>query len=207
MSCQNGGLCSSYGSCDCPPGYDGNDCSVFSCTSVTCGTNQRCSAPNTCSCMSGWSGTSCQTPICSPTCVSNQGMHCTEFVSMQSRVVWIFVCHHSCLFYWLCAWAAPHLACANATAAGLESTVVRYTILLLTVDIRHGEFSLPVQLQLLTRTLSRTINVAWWNPALAAIRSLNVEGKTAVLWGPRLGHFPAAASRYRIKFSAVAPLS
>ena len=72
--CQNQGLCTGTGLCECPPnGWTGATCATPICSAVTCNERQDCTAPDVCSCKAGWGGVNCATPVCSAvTCNARQ---------------------------------------------------------------------------------------------------------------------------------------
>ena len=71
--CYNNGTCIAPNTCQCAPGYGGNDCSVPLCTEG-CQHGGNCTTPNTCTCEKGWAGHDCSVAMCAQEC--NNGGYC-----------------------------------------------------------------------------------------------------------------------------------
>jgi len=65
--CFNNGTCIAPNTCQCAPGWSGNDCSVPVCDQV-CLHNGNCTHPNICTCERGWSGHDCSVAMCAQDC-------------------------------------------------------------------------------------------------------------------------------------------
>lgn len=68
--CENGGRCVGPDICECPPGWEGVDCTKPICSS-SCGLNSVCVAPDTCGCKPGFTGESCDIALCLQECRNN----------------------------------------------------------------------------------------------------------------------------------------
>lgn len=65
--CQNGGTCLTDGTCDCPEGFEGDNCQdeiIDPCDGIVCQNGGTC-VTGTCACPSGFTGDLCQTEIAS----------------------------------------------------------------------------------------------------------------------------------------------
>ncbi len=65
-ACSGNGVCVG-GSCDCDPGWEGEDCSIPKCQ-PPCQNGGTCTAPDTCDCSAGWEGQDCSIPVCPDPC-------------------------------------------------------------------------------------------------------------------------------------------
>ncbi|XP_055635267.1 protein crumbs isoform X3 [Toxorhynchites rutilus septentrionalis] len=90
QSCKNGGVCSNPSekyACDCPAGYESDDCSqnIDECLTASCTNNSTCIdgvASFTCQCLEGFAGDLCEFEI--DECTSNpchNGGSCTDLVA------------------------------------------------------------------------------------------------------------------------------
>lgn len=90
QSCKNGGVCSNPSekyACDCPAGYDSDDCSqnIDECLTANCTNNSTCIdgvASFTCQCLEGYEGDLCEFEI--DECMSSpcrNGGSCTDLVA------------------------------------------------------------------------------------------------------------------------------
>jgi hypothetical protein len=64
--------CLTNGTCACPPGYEGINCTEPVCNSPACAAETGlCTAPNLCTCDTGFAGPACDTPLCTDECNRN----------------------------------------------------------------------------------------------------------------------------------------
>jgi len=59
VECQNGGTCNTDGTCDCAPGYGGDNCNTLLCDVVLCENGGTCNNGD-CDCPEGFSGLTCE---------------------------------------------------------------------------------------------------------------------------------------------------
>ena len=65
--CYNKGTCIAPNTCACASGWDGDDCSIPTC-SQTCNHHGNCTLPDTCTCEKGWTGADCSIAVCAQEC-------------------------------------------------------------------------------------------------------------------------------------------